>query len=78
MPRPAAQSLEEIASLVTPCIRPCDVAGALGVDRYLINLQFRQGHPPFPGYLSGNRVHIYRIPFLRQVGYFDKGGEQNH
>ena len=78
MPRPPAHSLDEIASLAIPCIRPCDVAGALGVDRHMINILFRQGNPPFPGYMSGSHVHIYRIPFLRQVGYFDKGGDENH
>ena len=69
MPRPAARSLEEIAALDEPTIRPCDVAAALHVDQYLLNLLFRRGTPPFPGYLSGNRVHIFRVPFLRQVGY---------
>ena len=78
MPRPPARSLDEIASLALPTIRPIAVAGALGVDRHTINILFRQGHPPFLGYMSGNRVHIYRIPFLRQVGYYDNGGEQHH
>lgn len=69
MPRPACQSLAEIAALDCPCIRPCDVAGAIGVDCYMINLLFKQGKPPFPGYMSGNRCKIFRVPFLRAVGY---------
>lgn len=69
MRRPPATSLEEIASLPCVCIRPCDVAGALGVDQYTLNLLYKNGNPPFPGYLSGNRVKIYRIPFLEKVGY---------
>lgn len=79
MPRPACQSLAEIAALDCPCIRPSDVAGALGCDAYLINLLFKRGTPPFPGFMSGNRCKIFRIPFLRQVGYQGEicGGEQN-
>ena len=69
MPRPACQSLAEIAALDCPCIRPCDVAGALHTDAYLINLMFKRGTPPFPGYMSGNRVKILRVPFLQQIGY---------
>ena len=37
MPRPACQSLAEIAALDCPCIRPSDVAGALGCDAYLMD-----------------------------------------
>lgn len=74
MARPPATSLEEIAALDTPCIRPCDVAGALHVDQFLINLLFKRGTPPFPGYMSGNRCHIYRVPFLMQVGYYSQQG----
>lgn len=80
MPRPACQSLAEIAALDCPCIRPSDVAGALAVDQYLINLLFKQGKPPFPGYMSGNRPKIYRIPFLKAVGYqgpITGGGDTN-
>lgn len=79
MPRPAANSLDEIAALDCATIRPCDVAGALHTDSYLINLLFKRGTPPFPGYMSGNRPKIYRIPFLKAVGYqgpITGGGEQ--
>lgn len=77
MPRPAANSLDEIAALDCATIRPCDVAGALSVDQYTINLLFKRGTPPFPGYMSGNRVKIFRVPFLQAVGYQGpaKGGE---
>lgn len=75
MPRPAAKSLDEIAALDCATIRPCDVAGALHTDSYLINLLFKRGTPPFPGYMSGNRVKIYRVPFLEQVGYYKERGE---
>lgn len=79
MARPPATSLEEIAALDTPCIRPCDVAGVLGCDAYLINLLFKRGTPPFQGFMSGNRCKIFRVPFLRQVGYQGEicGGERN-
>lgn len=69
MPRPACKSLREIAALTCATIRPCDVAGALGTDQYLINCLFKEGRPPFPGYMSGNRVHIFRVAFLRQLQY---------
>ena len=75
MPRPAAKSLDEIAALDCATIRPCDVAGALQCDQYTINLMFKRGTPPFPGFLSGNRVKIYRVPFLEQVGYYTERGE---
>lgn len=75
MPRPAAKSLDEIAALDCATIRPCDVAGALRCDQYIINVLFKKGQNPFPGFLSGNRVKIYRVPFLEQVGYYTERGE---
>lgn len=77
MPRPACQSLAEIAALDCVTIRPCDVAGAIKCDQYLLNLLYKRGTPPFPGYMSGNRPKIFRIPFLRAVGYTGpiKGGD---
>lgn len=77
MPRAPTESLAEIAALDCPTIRPVDVAHALSVDQYCINLLFKRGTPPFPGYLSGNRVKIFRVPFLRQVGYLPpEGGDK--
>lgn len=75
MPRPAAKSLDEIAALDCATIRPCDVAGALGCDAYILNLLYKRGTPPFPGFLSGNRVKIYRVPFLEKVGYYTERGK---
>lgn len=72
MSRPPTKSLEEIAALDVPTIRPSDVAHALKCDAYLINLRYKQGNPPFPGFMSGNRVHILRVPFLKQMGYYDR------
>jgi len=69
MARPVAQTLDEIAALDCVTIRPCDVAAALNTDAYMINLLFKRGTPPFPGFMSGNRCKIFRVPFLRQVGY---------
>lgn len=74
MQRQPTTSLDEIASLDVPTIRPVDVAKALGIDQYVINVTFKSGKPMFPGFMSGNRVHILRVPFLKQMGYYaDKG-----
>lgn len=70
MKRKPTASIAEIASLDIPTIRPADVARALGIDQYSINVSFRNGTPMFPGFMSGNRVHILRVPFLRQIGYY--------
>ena len=75
MPRPAAKSRDEIAALDCATIRPCDVDGALRCDQYIINVLFNKGQKPFPGFLSGNRVKSYRVPFLEQVGYYTERGE---
>lgn len=80
MPRAPTESLSEIAALDCPIIRPVDVAHALGVDCYTINLLFKRGTPPFPGYMSGNRCKIFRVPFLKAVGYqgpITGGGDTN-
>lgn len=69
MARPVCRTLDEIAALDVPTIRPADVAAVLHVDQFLINLLFKRGTPPFPGYMSGNRVKILRVPFLQQIGY---------
>lgn len=71
--RQPTTSLDEIASLDIPTIRPVDVAKALGIDQYAINVSFKSGTPMFPGFMSGNRVHILRVPFLKAVGYETKG-----
>lgn len=70
--RQPTTSLEEIASLDVPTIRPVDVSKALGIDQYVINVSFKSGAPMFPGFMSGNRVHILRVPFLKQMGYYDR------
>lgn len=70
MKREPTASIAEIASLNLVTIRPVDVAKALGIDQYSINVSFRNGTPMFPGFMSGNRVHILRIPFLKQIGYY--------
>ena len=74
MQRKATTSLKEIAELDTPTIRPVDVAGALGISPYAINVSFKEGTPMFPGFMSGNRCHIYRELFLKQVGYEPERG----
>lgn len=70
MKRESTASIAEIASLNLVTIRPVDVAKALGIDQYSIIVSFRNGTPMFPGFMSGNRVHILRIPFLKQIGYY--------
>lgn len=75
MQRQPTASLDEIASLDIPTIRPVDVAKALGIDQYQVNVSFKNGTPMFPGFMSGNRVHILRVPFLKQMGYETKGNE---
>lgn len=70
--RQPTTSLEEIAALDAPTIRPVDVAKTLGIDQYVINISFKSGKPMFPGFMSGNRVHILRVPFLKQMGYYDR------
>ena len=72
--RKPTKSLREIAELDEVTIRPVDVAGALKIDPFLINVSFKQGKPMFPGFMSGNRVHIIRSAFLKQVDY-EMGGE---
>lgn len=72
--RKPTKSLREIAELDEVTIRPVDVAGALKIDPFLINVSFKQGNPMFPGFMSGNRVHIIRSAFLKQIDY-EMGGE---
>lgn len=74
MQRKATASLKEIAELDTPTIRPVDVATALRINQYAINLSFKEGTPMFPGFMSGNRCHIFREQFLKQVGYEPERG----
>lgn len=76
--RAATRSIAEIAALEVDTIRPADVAGALGISPYAINCSFKAGRPMFPGFMSGNRVKIWRRAFLQLVGWEQEGTKNEH
>lgn len=64
MARPMLRNLEEIEQSDAELLRPCDVAGAMGVHPYYVNKMVENGKCPFPAFMSGNRVKIPRKAFI--------------
>lgn len=67
-------TIQEIKASEKTMLTPADVAGALGVDPYTINLQAKEDREngvrsfPFPVMITGTRVRIPRKPFLKAMG----------
>ena len=61
----------EVAALIESTevtITPAMAAKVLRCAPYRLNVLYKMGQLPFPAVLSGNRLKIIRIPFLKYLG----------
>ena len=63
--KPEVAALMESAEMT---ITPTQAAKVLRCSPYRLNVLYKMGQLPFPAVLSGNRLKIIRIPFLRYLG----------
>lgn len=63
-------TLDELKASEKDFFTPREVAGALGVNPYTINIMVRDCPEKlgFPAFKIGTRVKIPKIPFLRKMG----------
>lgn len=67
----AALTMEDIKAMKDDWLTPATVANVLRMDSGRLIWYARNGQLPFPVVLSGNRVKISRVGFLKAYGYED-------
>lgn len=62
-------AINELLHSTEATITPAQAARVLRCSPYRFNVLYKLGQLPFPAMLSGNRLKIMRIPFLKYLGY---------
>ena len=62
-------AINELLNSTAVTITPAQAAKVLRCSPYRFNVLYKLGQLPFPAMLSGNRLKILRIPFLKYLGY---------
>lgn len=62
-------AINELLNSTEATITPAQAAKVMRCSPYRFNVLYKLGQLPFPAMLSGNRLKIMRIPFLKYLGY---------
>jgi hypothetical protein len=62
-------AINELLNSTEATITPTQAAKVMRCSPYRFNVLYKLGQLPFPAMLSGNRLKILRIPFLKYLGY---------
>ena len=61
--------LRELSELPREWLTSSEVAAVLGMDSFSVVVAARTGALPFPHLFSGNRLKVFKRPFLEKMGY---------
>ena len=67
----SSEALREVIASEAVMIGPKEAGAVLGVHQSCISEMGQKGTLPFPAFVSGNRVKIPRIAFLKWGGWFE-------
>ena len=71
-PMANSDALQELISSNAVMIGPREAGTVLGVHQSCISEMGQKGTLPFPAFVSGNRVKISRIGFLKWGGWIEE------
>lgn len=60
-------TIKDLEAMDKATISTREAASVLRCQRYGLNVKYDAGILPYPAYKSGNRLHIYREPFIKIV-----------